>query len=255
MKRAIFYTISSVIIISLIIAFIASSKETPTYNVNVINTYPHDEEAFTQGLVYEDGILYESTGLYGESTLRKVDLETGEVLETIPLSEEDFGEGLTARGDTLIQLTWESKRGYIYDKETLEKIDAFLYPIQGWGLTHNGPYLIMSDGSSTLYFLNPTNYTYAYTLEVTDQGEPVSGLNELEYIDGKIYANAWPTNKIAIIDPETGKVTQWINLEGLGPDDSSAMNVLNGIAYDEEQDRLFITGKKWPNLYEIELIY
>ncbi len=233
-----------------------SSAETPFYSYEIVNEYPHDPEAFTQGLIYQDDILYEGTGLRGESKLRKVELETGQVIQEIGLAEGLFGEGITIFGDRLIQLTWQARVGFVYDKESFEKLQEFNYPTEGWGITHDGQRLIMSDGTSTLYFWDPQTLAEIDRLEVTDRGEPVRLLNELEYINGEIYANVWQTTRIARISPDSGQVLGWIELGGLlKPEDvSGRVDVLNGIAYDAERDRLFVTGKWWPKLFEINLI-
>ena len=227
----------------------------PTYTYNVIASYPHDGGAFTQGLVIEDGVLYEGTGLYGRSSLRRVDLETGEVLQLYELPEQYFGEGITVYGDRIIQLTWQAGTGFVYDRDSFELLREFNYPTEGWGLTHDGERLIMSDGSATLYFLDPDTFEETGRVEVRDNDSPVRWLNELEYIGGNVYANVWTTDLIAIINPDTGGVTGWIDLEGiLSPEDRTVyVDVLNGIAYDAENDRLFVTGKLWPRLFEIEL--
>ncbi len=228
----------------------------PTYGYRIINTYPHDPSAFTQGLVYEGGVMYEGTGLYGQSTLRRVDLDTGHVLQQTSLASRFFGEGVAVWRDRLIQLTWQSHQGFVYGKENLTRIGNFSYRTEGWGLTSDGKRLIMSDGSETLYFLDPETFAVQGRVNVTARGEPIKGLNELEYINGEIYANLWPSSWIAIISPETGKVTAVINLKGiLQESDIRGRNVdvLNGIAYDASGDRLFVTGKLWPKLFEIEL--
>jgi glutamine cyclotransferase len=226
------------------------------FSYDIVNTYPHDPGAFTQGLVYHNGHLYEGTGRYGESDLRWVDLETGEVLKQVNLSEEDFGEGITILDKKIYQLTWKEKKGFVYDLDTFELLETFNYSSEGWGLTHDGTDLIMSDGSSTLYFRDPGTFEVARTLEVTEAGSPVDRLNELEYIEGEIYANIWQTDRIAVISPDTGYVTKWLNLTGLlrGDEVTGGEDVLNGIAYDEGGDRLFVTGKWWPYLYEIEIV-
>ncbi len=225
------------------------------YTYRIINTYPHDPNAFTQGLVFEDGFLYEGTGLHRRSTLRKVDMETGNILKINELPDQYFGEGITIYEDKIIQLTWQSHIGFVYDKESFELLKEFTYPTEGWGITHDGAQLIMSDGSATLYFLDPETFEEINQINVhTDQGV-VTRLNELEYIKGEIYANIWQTDRIARISPQTGEVTGWILLEGLlEPEDYNRADVLNGIAYDEEKDRLFVTGKLWPTLFEIELV-
>jgi len=228
---------------------------TPVMTYEVLNIFPHDPQAFTQGLVYHEGYLYESTGLYGESSLRKVELETGEVLRKVDLSEAYFAEGLALYEDRLFQLTWREGTGFIYGLEDFSLIDQFVYQTEGWGLTHDGERLIMSDGTNNLYFLDPNTLQITKTLEVTFMGEEIVRLNELEYIRGEIYANIWQTDYIVRIDPTTGDVLGWIDLGGILPEDlRGGTDVLNGIAYDQEGDRLFVTGKFWPQLYEIQLI-
>lgn len=231
-------------------------KSAPVYGYKVVNIYPHDPEAFTQGLVYADGVLYEGTGLEGKSTLRKVALKTGTVLQLHELPDEYFGEGIAVWGDKIIQLTWETNVGFYYDRRSFTLIDQFYYSTQGWGLTHDGERLIMSDGSATLYFLEPGTFMEINRLEVTDEHGPVDKLNELEYVRGEIFANVWPGDRIARISPQTGKVLGWIDLAGLlgHYKNNREVDVLNGIAYDAENDRLFVTGKYWPKLFEIKLI-
>lgn len=227
------------------------SAITPGYTYKIINTYPHDRAAFTQGLIYQDGCLYESTGLYGHSSLRKVDLKTGMVLKKHSLPSLFFGEGITVFGTKIIQLTWKSKMGFVYNKENFEVLQTFHYPTEGWGITNDGRRLIMSDGSSTLYFLDPETFKEVDKIVVLDQeGAAVKGINELEYIKGEIFANIWPTTRIARISIKTGRVTAWIDLAGIVPFEKDA-DVLNGIAYDEKNDRLFVTGKLWPKVFEI----
>jgi glutamine cyclotransferase len=233
-----------------------NSDVIPVYTYNITNTYPHDRDAFTQGLVFEDGVLYEGTGRFGQSTLRRVELETGDILQIRELSDQFFGEGITIYGDKIIQLTWKSNIGFVYDKNSFELLQEFNYSTEGWGITHDGERLIMSDGTSTLHFLNPQTFEKIGQLEVYDNGTPITRLNELEYIQGEIYANVWQTDRIARIAPETGRVIGWVELEGLltTEDHLEPVDVLNGIAYDAETDRLFVTGKLWPKLFEIELI-
>jgi len=227
-----------------------------TYTYKVINTFPHDRNAFTQGLVFDDGVLYEGTGLYGRSTLRKVELETGNILQMHKLSAEFFGEGITIYGDNIIQLTYKENVGFVYNKYTFELLRKFNYPTEGWGITHNGRQLIMSDGTPALFFLNPETFEQVSRIIVYDHNIPVWGLNELEYVEGQIYANIWPTERIARIAPETGQVLGWIDMKGLltQQDYSRTVDVLNGIAYDQKSGRLFVTGKLWPKLFEIKLI-
>lgn len=234
-----------------------NTVQVPTrYGYRVIASYPHDPNAFTQGLVYVDDTLYEGTGRNGQSSLRRTDLESGAVEQIISLDEQYFGEGITVFGDKIYQLTWQSQTGFIYDRESFTQIGVFTYPTEGWGLTHDGAQLIMSDGTNTLTFLDPDTLAVSGSVAVFDQTTPVMRLNELEYIDGEIFANIWQTNLIARIDPETGQVTGWIDLTGLLPVESltQPVDVLNGIAYDENNGRLFVTGKLWPRLFEIELV-
>lgn len=228
----------------------------PVYSYRVVSAYPHDPGAFTQGLVYEDDVLYEGTGLWGESTLRKVDLEMGDVLQSHALPDQYFGEGITIWGDKILQLTWKSGVGFVYDRNSFEMLDTFDYVTEGWGITHDGTNLIMSDGTATLHFWDPETFEEIRQVQVHDERGPVARLNELEYIQGRVYANVWQTDLMAIIDPENGQVTGWVNLNGLlqTKDLQQAADVLNGIAYDADRDRLFVTGKWWPKLFEIALI-
>ena len=229
---------------------------TITYGYRVINVYPHDPEAFTQGLVYEDGLFYEGTGLYGRSSLRHVAIETGEVLQIHNLAAAYFGEGIAVVGDRIWQLTWREHTAFLYDKATFEQLDTVQYPTEGWGLTYDGTRLIMSDGTANLYFRHPETFELLGQVGVHDDDGPVVRLNELEYIGGQVYANIWQTDLIAIIDPASGRVVGWIDLTGLLQADRypQAVDVLNGIAYDAAGGRLFVTGKLWPKLFEIELV-
>lgn len=226
---------------------------TPGYRV--IASYPHDPAAFTQGLVVIDGTLYEGTGLEGASTLRRVELDTGKVLQSVSLPVTMFGEGVAVLGERIYQLTWQSGVCFVYDRVSFEVVEQLTYSGEGWGLTTDGARLIMSDGSSTLTFRDPATFAELGRVEVLDAGVPVEELNELEYIDGEVWANVWKTDRIARIDPATGEVIAWVDLTGLRPasvkDDSSA--VLNGIAWDAEAGRLFVTGKLWPTLFEIAI--
>jgi glutaminyl-peptide cyclotransferase len=233
-----------------------AAETTPVFTFTVVHTYPHDRKAFTQGLVIADGVLYEGTGLQGRSTLRRVDLATGQVVQLRGLPAQVFGEGITVYRDTIIQLTWQSRIGFVYDKRSFALLQEFTYPTEGWGITHDGSHLIMSDGTATLYFRHPETFAEVGRIVVRDDTGPVTRLNELEYIQGEIYANVWQTERIAKIDPQTGRVTGWIDLRGLlQPGDVlQPVDVLNGIAYDAEQDRLFVTGKLWPKLFEIRLM-
>lgn len=227
-----------------------------TFTYEVVNAYPHDRGAFTQGLVFENGVLYEGTGLHGRSSLRRVDLASGDVLQIRKLPDQLWGEGITIFSERIIQLTWQSGIGFVYDKDSFGLLQEFHYPTGGWGITHDGERLIMSDGTSTLRFWNPETFEEIGRIEVRDEDGPVTRLNELEYVQGEIYANVWQTDRIARIAPDTGDVISWIDLAGLlsAADRSEPVDVLNGIAYDAENDRLFVTGKLWPRLFEIELI-
>ena len=203
----------------------------------------------------DNGVLYEDTGLNGQSTLRRVDLSSGKVLQSQPLSLEYFGEGITVWKDQIIQLTWQSHRGFVYDKTSFKLLKQFNYPTEGWGLTHDDAHLIMSDGTPVIHFLDPNTLQEVKKIEVRDARGPVVNLNELEYICGEIFANIWQTDRIARISPETGQVIGWIDLSGLlsAGDRVPPVDVLNGIAYDAAHDRLFVTGKLWPKLFEITL--
>jgi len=223
----------------------------------IVHIYPHDSKAFTQGLIYVDGHLYESTGLNGRSSIRMEDLSTGRVVQRYDLPAQYFGEGLTAWGSDLIQLTWKAHKGFVYDRFSFSLLRTFQYEGEGWGLTHDNKQLIMSDGTSYLRFLDPKSFRVIKRIHVTDEtGHPVQNLNELEYIHGEIYANIWETNKIVRISPRTGRVIGWIDLSGIidyGELESSDA-VLNGIAYDSTGARLFVTGKLWPKLFEIRVV-
>ncbi|WP_257659179.1 glutaminyl-peptide cyclotransferase [Parapedobacter lycopersici] len=226
------------------------------YGFNVIHEYPHDPEAFTQGLEYENGYLYESTGLRGKSSLRKVAYQTGEVVQRINLDDRFFGEGMTIMGDRIVQLTYLEKVGFVYNKQTFAKTGEFAYgqSPEGWGLCYDGSRLIKSDGSSRLYFLNAASFAEEGFIEVYNSKGPVNSINELEWIDGKIYANIYQQDIIVIIDPASGAVEGEINLIGIYPNKEEIDNELNGIAYDRKGDRLFVTGKNWNKLYEIALV-
>jgi glutamine cyclotransferase len=244
-------------IIALTFAFPAVlSAQTPVDTYRTVHTYPHDPQAYTQGLVYVDGHLYESTGLNGRSSLRMDDLETGRVLQTAPLPAKHFGEGLAAWGSTLVQLTWQAHIGFVYDRFSFRLLRTFHYEGEGWGLTEDGRDLILSDGTPTLRFLDPQTFREVRHIVVKDDGTPVDQLNELEYVRGEIYANVWHTDRIVRISPATGRVLGWIDLSGLLPANqrSDPEAVLNGIAYDAGHDRLFVTGKLWPKLFEIKVV-
>jgi glutaminyl-peptide cyclotransferase len=227
----------------------------PTYTYEVVKAYPHDKGAFTQGLVFYQGALYESTGLNGSSSLRRVELETGKVLKKIEVPTEFFAEGLALFNGRLYQLTWQTQRGFVYDLDSFNKLREFGYAGEGWGLTRDAHSLIMSDGSSRIRFIDPDTFEVQRLITVQDNGRDVLQLNELEYIKGEIYANIWMNDRIARIDPKSGKVNAWIDLSGLLPPEArpDPGAVLNGIAYDESSDRLFVTGKLWPKLFEIKL--
>jgi glutamine cyclotransferase len=224
--------------------------------VNIIQTYPHDPNAYTQGLFYDNGFLYEGTGKRGRSSLRKVDLETGELISSHALPNEYFGEGIASVNDRIIQLTWTSKTGFVYDKETLELLNKVQYPTQGWGLTTDGSRLIMSDGTATIYFLDPEYFSELKRIKIYDHNGPIQDLNELEYINGKVYANIWQESYIISFDPGSGKVLEKIDCSKLVPQKykNDRDNVLNGIAWDKKNQRLFLTGKRWSNIYQVEIV-
>ena len=233
----------------------AQRKPAPVQSYKVVATFPHDTSSFTQGLVFaSDGQLYESTGLEGESTLRRVDIATGQTLQKIDVPSQYFAEGLAMVGDELLQLTWRHKLGFVYDRKTFKQKRTFSYKTEGWGIAYDGTAsLVMSDGSDTLTFLDPKSLAVAKTLRVMDAGRPVSNLNELEWIEGEIWANIWMTDRIARISPRTGEVNAWIDLSTLYPraQRMPPADELNGIAYDKATRRIYITGKKWPRLYQI----
>ena len=232
----------------------AASSRPSIYRYQVVRSYPHDRQAFTQGLVYADGVFYEGTGLEGHSSLRKVDQKTGRVLKQVNLSASHFGEGISVVGDRIVQLTWRSGVGFVYDKKTFRSLRSFSYSHEGWGVTNDGRRLIVSDGTDVLHFLDPVNFRETGRIRVHDGRGAVTGLNELEFVKGEIYANIWPTDLIAVIDAATGRVRGWINLEGiLSRADAIGTDVLNGIAYDARHDRFFVTGKLWPKIFEIKI--
>jgi glutamine cyclotransferase len=230
-----------------------SQRQTPVHGYTVVRSYPHDPEAFTQGLVFRDGFLYESTGLNGRSSLRKVALETGRVVQRKALDARYFAEGLTDWRNRLIQLTYTTNVGFVYTLSTFANENAFSYRGEGWGLTHDGRRLIMSDGSASLRFLDPETFAETGRVLVRGDGRSVEQLNELEFVKGRVYANVWLTNRVAMIDPVSGQVAGWLDLAGLLPAGSQGHDVLNGIAYDAVGDRLFVTGKLWPRLFEIKV--
>ena len=232
-------------------------SDIPVFGYEIVNSYPHDPMAFTQGLVYDrDDVIYEGTGLYGRSSLRKVDLKSGRVIEQISLPESLFGEGVALWEESIVQLTWRSGLGLVYNKENLTETGRFEYRTEGWGLTGDKRSLIMSDGSNILHILDPETFKETGRINVTKGGRPLNGLNEMEFIKGEIYANIWPTSRIAIISPQTGEVRGEIDLTGILPQShgvGQSVDVANGIAYDAKSDRIFVTGKLWPRLYEIRL--
>jgi glutaminyl-peptide cyclotransferase len=232
------------------------APQTPLYSYKIVHVYPHDPAAFTQGLEYRDGFLYEGTGLNGKSTIRKVELETGKVLQKTALDAEYFGEGITVLGRRLLELTWRSHKGFEYDRTTFATVRTFDYPGEGWGLTNDGSRIYMSDGSSQIRVWDPVSLKESRRLEVHDGIRAIESLNELEFVRNEIYANVWLTDRIARIDPADGHVTGWIDLSGLltQAEQEAGADVLNGIAWDAAGDRLFVTGKLWPKIFEIQLI-
>ena len=229
----------------------------PTYTYEVVHTYPHDTEAFTEGLFYLDGYLYESTGLEGHSSIRKERLETGEVLQQTAVASQYFGEGITYWDNRLISVTWTSHVGFVFDLRTFKPAGRFSYAGEGWGMTRNQRAIILSDGTSQLRFLDPHTLLEQRSLQVTANGRPVTQLNELEWVKGEILANIWQTDLIARIDPQNGHVVGWIDLQGILPPAgriAGHTDVLNGIAYDQAGDRLFVTGKFWPKIFQIRLV-
>ena len=245
--------------IALLLALLAAivlpaAAEDETYRI--VHTYPHDPHAYTQGLLFTDGHLYESTGLQGGSSLRMVDLETGRALQSQPVANQYFAEGLAAWKGSLIQLTWQSHVAFVYDRFSFRLLRTLSYTGEGWGLTSDEKELILSDGTATLRFLDPGDFHVLRRVKVKDHGKPVDQLNELEWVKGEIYANIWHSDRVARISPKTGQVLGWIDLTGLLPEEerSSPEAVLNGIAYDAAHDRLFVTGKLWPKLFEIRAV-
>lgn len=233
----------------------SAPEEIPVYSYEVVASYPHDTKAYTQGLVFLDGMLYESTGQYDRSSLRKVELKKGKVKKKIDVPGQYFAEGMTILNGKIYQLTWQQNKGFIYDLKEFKLEREFPYAGEGWGLTNDGQSLILSDGTNNLRFINPATFRVLKTIGVFNDRQPLADLNELEYIHGEIYANIWKTDKIVRIDPQTGRILAWIDLQGLRPSETleNGENVLNGIAYDEEHDRLYVTGKRWPKIFEIRL--
>ena len=234
----------------------ASDARVVRYTFEVIRSWPHDRGAFTQGLVYRNGNFIESTGLHGASTLREVELETGRVLKQVPLAAAYFGEGVAVSGAHAYQLTWQNRKGFVYDVDTFQLQREFTYEGEGWGLATDGEQLILSDGTNRLRFLDPATFAVTRSIEVTLDGKPLDRLNELEFIRGEIFANVWQTDDIVRIDPATGRVRGVIRFTGLLPatDRQGDTDVFNGIAYDAAGDRLFVTGKRWPRVYEVRLV-
>ncbi|PYQ80859.1 MAG: glutamine cyclotransferase [Acidobacteria bacterium] len=240
---------------SILMAQVPSSGGLPLYGYRIVNVYPHDASAFTQGLQYLDGYFYEGTGLNGRSSIRKVTLETGKVLQQRTVPGEFFGEGITVWKNDLFELTWQSHVAFVYDRATFEPKKRFTYPGEGWGLTSDGTNLIMSDGTDELRVLDPVTFAEKRRIKVTAGGIALRNLNELEYMKGDILANIWMTDYVARVAPDSGRVTAYIDLRGLlTATERANTDVLNGIAYDAKQDRLFVTGKLWPKLFEIKLV-
>ncbi|MGB3542810.1 glutaminyl-peptide cyclotransferase [Rubrivirga sp.] len=230
------------------------AERTPVLSPAVVARYPHDPSAFTQGLLIEDDELWESTGLYGESTLRRVDLESGRVLDSLSLGEAYFGEGLAALDGRLYQLTWKEGTTFVYDAETMAPLDTLGLWGEGWGLAEDSSQLIWSDGSDRLRWIDPASWSVTREVSVRDQGQPVRGLNELEVVDGLVYANIWGTGRIAVIDPADGRVARWLDFTSLDLQHRGAgADVMNGIAHDPATNRLLLTGKLWPTVYAVEV--
>lgn len=262
-KRMFRRIVAMVLLLPLLVSFtkvsaqpIGTQSSVPVWGYDVVAEYPHDPEAYTQGLVIIDGELYEGTGLEGRSSLRRVDLKTGEVLQRTSLPDQYFGEGVGVVGDLIYQLTWQSGICFVYDLATFDLVTTFGYDTEGWGLTTDGEHLIMSDGSNRIVYRDPDTFEEVGHIDVFDGATPVSLLNELEYIDGEIWANVYTTDWIVRIDPVDGSVTGWIDLTGLLDDSdvSAPVDVLNGIALDSETGQIYVTGKLWPTLFEIELL-
>ena len=243
------------VLLLLVPAVAAAEDRAPIQSYEVVASFPHDPGAFTQGLLFQDGVLYESTGLHGRSSIRKVDPVTGKVLQKRDLEAKHFGEGIVAWKDRLVELTWQDEIGFIYDLKTFEPKGTFSYPGEGWALTHDGKRIIMSDGTAQLRFLDPETLKETGRVTVTDGGGEINNINEIEFVEGEVWANIWQTDWIARIDPVTGKVAGWIDMTGLLPaaDRTGGEDVLNGIAYDARGKRVLVTGKFWPKLYEIRV--
>ncbi len=244
------------ILLLLALAPALQAQELVRYGYRIVETYPHNIQSFTQGLLFEDGFLYEGTGKNGLSSLSKIDLDTGDVVQSTPLNQRYFGEGIEHVGNRLFQLTWRSHLVFEYDMSTFEQLDTHYNATEGWGLAYDGEQLILSDGSATLRFIDPDGFVPTGEVTVTLNGNPINNLNELEYIDGEVWANVWQTDFILRIDPATGNVNSLVDLTGLSTQTRLGSNeaVLNGIAWDAENERLLVTGKHWSNLFEIELV-
>lgn len=233
---------------------VAACARGEDWSVEVVASYPHDPGAFTQGLAIEEGRLYESTGQYGASSLRLVDLESGRVERLVNLARSYFGEGIAIAGGRIYQLTWQSRTGIVYDLESFEALERFRYMGEGWGVTYDGEWLVVSDGTPTLRFMDPASFEVVRRVNVADEGRPVARINELEYVDGEVWANIWYEDRIARISPDDGRVLGWLDLAHVWPAaERNREQVLNGIAYDRDADRLYVTGKNWPRLYEIDV--
>ena len=239
----------------LVFAAQAAAPAPPVYDYRIVATYPHDPGAFTQGLVYREGQFYESTGQIGQSTIRRVRIADGRVLQSVPIPPGQFGEGIVDWGDQIVSLTWTNGIGYRWNRRTLRRVGQWRYPGEGWGLTRSGSEIVMSDGTAELRFLDPRTLAERRRVTVTFQGQPLARLNELEWVKGEVFANVWMTPYIARIDPASGRVAGVIDLTALAAENRAGeANVLNGIAYDPAGDRLFVTGKNWAHLYEIDLL-
>ena len=227
----------------------------PKYGYQIVNIWPHDSNAFTQGLILVDGKLLESTGQEGSSSLRRIELETGKILKKVDVPMPYFAEGIAVLNGKIYQLTWQHQLGFIYDLQSFKLLGEFKYQGEGWGLTTDGTSLIMSDGSNRIRFIDPSNFRVTKTINVVDGTTPVGALNELEFVQGEIYANIWHDDRIAVVDPQNGRLKAWIDLTGLMPaeDLQDEEAVLNGIAYDQSSNRLFVTGKLWPRVFEIRI--
>jgi glutaminyl-peptide cyclotransferase len=237
-------------------AVLTAVAQTPQYGYQVIHAYPHDPNAFTQGLEFRAGFLYESTGLKGRSSVRKEKLENGQVLQEIDIDSQYFGEGITILNQQIIELTWQSETGFVYDQPSFRRLRTFNYPGEGWGLANDGQNIYMSDGSAQIRIWDPATLQEKRRITVRDHGQPVLNLNELEYVRGEIYANVWQTDRIVRFSPADGRVLGWIDLAGIlsAADRTEQVDVLNGIAYDVLGNRLFVTGKLWPKLFEIKVV-